>query len=452
MSKSIFKRVTDGFENIVTGLGRSQDKREGGRIRAAADNLSEQQWLDLYSGDDVAASIAEIPAREMVRKGFAFNAAEQPDLTEYVNNRLEELRVKQHLYKALLWSRVFGAGVTMIATDELEGFDGMQTPLPDGGMIEKLVTFNRWSFHFSNQDGNPLSDTYGRGTDLSFINHAGGVTGTKLDMSRMMLVETVDTPLQRIIRNGGWADSVFIRLSEVIRDYGLAWGTVGNLVQDFSQMVYKIKDLAEMLASDNDGLVTDRLATMDMCRSSLRAIPLDADSEDAMRISTPITGLPDLLQGYSLRLSAGTRIPVTLLMGQSPAGLNATGASDIRLFYDWISSMQEAYLLPHLETLCKYIINEPESPQRQEPDDWCVEFERLWQLDDKDQAEVDKKESETAKTYFDIGALDEPEIRESIKDKYPLQEVRPEPEPEPELPVMIPPPIAQPVPPETDDE
>src|SRR5580704_6823310 len=44
--------------------------------------------------------------------------------------------------------------------------------------------------------------------------------------------------------------------------------------------------------------------------------------------------------------------PVSLLMGQAPAGMNATGESDTRFFYDQVRAEQEA-IKPKIEKLVK---------------------------------------------------------------------------------------------------
>ena len=53
-----------------------------------------------------------------------------------------------------------------------------------------------------------------------------------------------------------------------------------------------------------------------------------------------------------LQVAAGAAdIPVTRLLGQSLAGLSATGDSDTRNYYDMIAARQELDLRPQLERL-----------------------------------------------------------------------------------------------------
>jgi hypothetical protein len=50
-------------------------------------------------------------------------------------------------------------------------------------------------------------------------------------------------------------------------------------------------------------------------------------------------------------LAGAAEMPVTKLFGRSPAGLNATGESDMQNYYDSIEEKQEAYLSPILDKL-----------------------------------------------------------------------------------------------------
>ena len=96
---------------------------------------------------------------------------------------------------------------------------------------------------------------------------------------------------------------------------------------------------------------------MEMSRSILRAIALDADGEDFERKSTPTSGMADLLRKVDEQLIAATDIPHTLLLGESPSGLGATGESEHRDFFSRIAHKQSGQLRTNLTTLVRYILS-----------------------------------------------------------------------------------------------
>ena len=79
---------------------------------------------------------------------------------------------------------------------------------------------------------------------------------------------------------------------------------------------------------------------------SINNLVLLGDGESWARQSVDFGGLLELVRTF-LQVAAGTAdIPVTQLLGQSPAGLSATGDSDTRNYYDMISARQELDLRP----------------------------------------------------------------------------------------------------------
>lgn len=94
---------------------------------------------------------------------------------------------------------------------------------------------------------------------------------------------------------------------------------------DAAQGVFKLKGLHSAVASNRNDELLKRMELVDMSRSISRSILLDAEDEDFRRDSYSFAGVPEVLEKMMLRLASAARLPVSLLMGQSPAGMNATG-------------------------------------------------------------------------------------------------------------------------------
>ena len=63
------------------------------------------------------------------------------------------------------------------------------------------------------------------------------------------------------------------------------------------------------------------------------------------------SGLSDIYSEFMMDVAGAAEMPVTKLFGRSPAGMNATGESDMQNYYDSIEQKQEACLRPVLEKL-----------------------------------------------------------------------------------------------------
>jgi hypothetical protein len=91
--------------------------------------------------------------------------------------------------------------------------------------------------------------------------------------------------------------------------------------------------------------------------------------------------------------------------------MQATGASDIRFFYDQIAAIQNSMLRSKVETLVRLVFKNKQGPTKGvEPDDWSLKFRTLYQLTEKEKAEVRKTQSDTDTAYIDTGVLSEDEV------------------------------------------
>src|SRR5208337_4302324 len=109
----------------------------------------------------------------------------------------------------------------------------------------------------------------------------------------------------------GWTWSVLQPCYDILRRFDGAFNSVDNLMSDASQAVFKIKNLIEMIAQGQKDVVLARMSLVDFCRSSLRAIMVDADSEDFERKPTTFAGLADLLDRQMMLVAMAADAPVT---------------------------------------------------------------------------------------------------------------------------------------------
>jgi hypothetical protein len=159
------------------------------------------------------------------------------------------------------------------------------------------------------------------------------------------------------------------------------WKAVEIMLTDSNQAVFKMTGIAELIAAPGGmEALEKRFAYVDKRRSVVRALVVDADSNESFeRQSASFDSIPNLLDKFCLRLAASVPMPVTLLMGQSPAGMNATGDSDFRGHYDRLKSRQTLHIAPRVRYLVKLILQSKDSPTGGKvPETITVTFPPLW--------------------------------------------------------------------------
>jgi phage-related protein (TIGR01555 family) len=232
--------------------------------------------------------------------------------------------------------------------------------------------------------------------------------------SRILRFDGVKLPDRLTLQNNGWGDSILNRLYDGIRAYATVHGTVPGILQDFVQAIYKIAGLKEMLAQGNDKAVMDRLQIVNLTRSIYRAVVLD-ENETWDRQTTTTTGLPDLIDRTERRLVAESGFPHTKLLGESPgASLGEGGGSEAKDWYDLIAAMQEERHREPLTYLLTLIMSATKGPTGGKvPTGWSFTFRSLWQLDEKEQAQIRKLQAETDMAYIGSGVLSAGEVAAS---------------------------------------
>lgn len=464
----------DAWENVITGHRTSRDKTTGARIQTIAPAVDRQKLEDIYHGDDMAAKIADLPAQDMVREWITLsvdtgNTADNTQAADDMLQALDDLGARAACREALTWASVFGGGMVLMYIDDGGGdnVEAMAEPVDESRIrkVESLDVYDRFEFEIETEYSDATKPNYGRPETYRLRNQTS-VRGqaTQPDIviheSRILRFDGVLTNRRRKVRNNGWSDPVFTRIETVLADFGISWAGAAHLLADFAVGVFKSPGIMQAIATDQDDIVHNRMMIMDMCRSTIRMLPLDGD-EDFERRQTPISGLPEMLDRFALRMSAAARMPITLMMGQSPSGLNNTAEGDIRFWYDQIGGKQDAELRGPLEYLIHLLFLSAEGPTRgAEPDGWAMDFKPLYQPTEKEQADLRKTQAETDAIYIDTGVLEPSEVTQSRfgGERYSIETQlddsidRTEPaEPEPP-PAMVLPPVPQPTAPVEDDD
>ena len=137
------------------------------------------------------------------------------------------------------------------------------------------------------------------------------------------------------------------------------------------------------------------------------------DSEDDYSQKTnAFTGVPEVMRQFMDRLAGAADIPATRLYGISPAGMNSTGESDMRNYYDSLKAKQEKTLRPLLERLYDILSM---SVLGRLIDDLVIEFNALYQQNQKDQAQTELFRAQRDQIYISSGVVTEAQALDRLR-------------------------------------
>ena len=396
----------DSWSNALTGLGTLRDKLTYHKA-SLAPPLSDSELEALYTDDDICAKIIDKLPHDALRAGFALKldadaAAQSATASTDVLEALKALDAGSKLREAWCWGRLYAAGAVYMGID-----DGMDTSEPlDLTRVRSLKFLNvlrRTQLQIETYYDDVQAAKYGEPRSYrvyqiatSPLGGAGSASsGTRTDVviheSRLILFRGPTTARYPAISGNYWGDSTLQRVYEAQKQCSSSWQSAAHLMTDASQGVLKLQNLIQMLTTGGEALLRKRIQMMDIARSVCRSILVDADKESFERVATSFQGIPDLLDRFMMRVAAAAEMPVTILFGRSPAGMNATGESDTRAWYDTVAAAQRDVLLPRLEQLVRVVMAASDGPTNGVVlEGWCIEFEALWQPTDKELAEAFK--------------------------------------------------------------
>ena len=123
-------------------------------------------------------------------------------------------------------------------------------------------------------------------------------------------------------------------------------------------------------------------------------------------------GMADVYESMCLNLCGASHYPMTKLFGRSPAGMNATGESDLQNYYDYVNSQRESRLRPVLERLLPIMAM---SAWGAVPDDLQIDFPPLWTPNAKEVADIAKAKAETIVSVFQAGLMGADSAQKELK-------------------------------------
>jgi len=178
------------------------------------------------------------------------------------------------------------------------------------------------------------------------------------------------------------------------------------------------------MKSGKESVAVKRLEFLDKSRHTINTNLIDADLETFTKTASSLAGIPDALDRFMNKLASVTRIPVTLFQGMAPAGLNATGDADRSNWHDQIQSWQKKDLLEPIQYLSKLIyLSQDDFYEGKEPENWWVEFNKIWEPSQSEQTAMEKTQVETIVQLISNSVMTEQEARNlpEIRTRYNLE-------------------------------
>jgi uncharacterized protein len=354
---------------------------------------------------------------EMTRKWFQLTSRQSDgtsssDKIVQIEQKFKELNLRSLVKKMIEHEILFGRGQLFISIKD----DDATIPLilskhtiPLGSLERLSVIEPLWTTPSFYNSIDPTAPDF-------YVPREWYMLGRRVHASRLLTYITRPLPdnLKTAFNFAG------ISLSQLAEPYVDNWlrtrQSTSDLINNFSITALKT-GMEDVLQGSSDGSsVLARAELFVKTRSNRGLMILDKETEDLVQVNSPLSGLHELQAQAQEHMCAVSKIPAVLLTGISPSGLNASSDGEIRVFYDWISSLQESELRPILEI----ILNVAQLSLFGEIDpDIEIMFVPLYQMTEKELSDIKLQDSQSDCGYIAAGVLSQREVRERIaKDPY----------------------------------
>lgn len=407
-------QTADGFDNFVSRLGLNNNNTLSAGLYIF--NLMTRNRIQLeaaYRGSWVVGQVVDCVAEDMTRAGIDVTTNEKDEDIKEFQSGISRLQVWSSICDLIKWGRLYGGAIAVI---QIEGQD-LATPLNietvAKGQFQGLVVFDRWQLNpdlakvIKNGPNMGLPEYYDIVTTSS-ASQPGAATATgqiKVHHSRVIRNIGIKLPFFQAITEMMWGESVLERLWDRLISYDSVTMNTANLIERANNRTIGIQGYREIIAAGGKAqqALEKQFEAMREFQTNEGLTVLDKN-DDFETTNYTFAGLPDIMLQFAQQLSGASQIPLVRLLGQSPAGLNATGESDLRLYYDGINAKQEVALRPGLTVLIHVMWRSFFGTAA--PSDIEFTFAPLWQMSEKDKAEIGKLNAETILGAHDSGVID----------------------------------------------
>jgi phage-related protein (TIGR01555 family) len=377
-----------------------------------------------FRGYPILAELTQLPeyrmlsektAQAMIRKWVKLVSNGEGDKTERIKKleaAMVTYRVREVFGECAKLDGFFGRGQLFIDVGMVEGPE-LETPLimdkakiAIGSLRKFKVIEPLYTFPYRYNSSNPMADDY-------YNPRTWYIMSQQVHASRLLLF--VSRPVPDILKPsynfGGMS------MSQLAEPYVDNWlktrASVGRLVRNFSLTGIKT-NMSAVLAGgsveDDDSLV-HRAEIFTDISDNTGLMLLDMTTEEPFQLNIPLTTVDKLQAQAQEQMASVSNTPLSILLGITPTGLNASTDGEIRTFYDHIADMQQVMFADNLKVVIDILqlnldgVIDP---------DITAEFVPLWQMDTKAMSEVRKADADAATVYFEMGAISAEEVRAKL--------------------------------------
>ena len=369
----------DVFSSAVTGLAGDNSKTS---CDVWQPEVTQGQFVheNTFSSRGVVRRIVTQEPRDAMRKGFTINVLDQEDQKALAAfNQRRQFNAKFTLMRE--WARKYGgAGIFMDIDDGQKDSDGKQdTSKPvrfeSITRLGQLTVMDRWELEATKFEHDLSAGQMYRPTEYRIVNLQGKV----VHPSRLLIMQGIELTPREQSMTMGWGASVIDAVWKALRDYLTTHSYLAEAVTRNTQGILTMPALEGAMSGCENEKAAERMESLSFWMSAIGDIALTKD-ETYEVVQRGMTGLPEVARTFFEQLVVDTEIPMTILGGTSPGGLNTgANAGEWQSWTSYLGGVQTRWYNPPIRKYHDVVFRAANTPIASMPEDWDVEWSELFE-------------------------------------------------------------------------
>lgn len=404
----------DAFSNPAARLGFGTfDLMQGTQYKMTRLTQNYELLTTLYRENWIIQNIVALVPDDVVRKWYEVKTAADPEYIDKLTRLERQTHIKDKVKEGMYWARLYGgaAGIIMIkGQDDLSAPLDLDSILP--GTFQGLQVLDRWTGVYpSNQIvTDPDDPDFGLPEFYTIRDEERGYFVASVHHSRVVRFTGRELPWLEKIAELYWGESeVEAIYQDLIRHDNVA-ANMASLTFRANVTYMETDGLDQLLGTANTEMQRrfwNTMAAQSIMESNFGTRIVNRGDVMHQHQYT-FAGLADVYDRMMMDVSGAARIPVTKLFGRSPAGMNATGESDLTNYYDYIDTIRNGPFRAIIERLLPVMAL---SAWGEIPDDLDIDFAPMDSPTALETADVVQKKTTAIVAAYQADLLDQKTAR-----------------------------------------
>lgn len=382
-------RTADSYQNFMTQVGiGAGNMLSGSQYGFNPISRNRVHLEQMYRGSWIVGRAIDVPAEDMTREGIEIKGVVEPDAIELMNAEMRRLGIMKAFTNAERWSRLYGGAIAVVLIDGQKPSDPLRIETVASGAFRGLMVVDRWRVTPSLAElVEDLGPHLGMPKFYDALLGCPAYAGQRIHYSRVIRLDGNPLPYWQQLAENGWGMSVVERIFDRLVAFDSTTAGTAQLVDRAYLRTMKVENLRDILSS-GDEVIKGLVKQVEMIRAMQRneGLTLIDATDDLTFNNYTFSGLDSVLLQMGQQLCGALEIPMVRMFGQSPAGLNSTGDSDLKTYYDGVRTKQEDRLRPGAEMVANLTYRSLFN--KEPPKGFGIEFVSLWQMSDTEKAAV----------------------------------------------------------------